>query len=318
MAAIYYFCPEIPFASMGVRILFRHVEVLARNGFNASILHAHHVVQIRDVPKVPVNYLSTPFLFTEGDVVVIPEGFGDVIEELKKSPVRRMVIALNWDYIYDAGTVHFDWRTLGVERVLTYSPFIGDLIAWSMRLPVSYFRWGVNPTLYYPPDHKDAELVFIHRKQDRIQALRKILSDRDARLATQFRWTPLQGMLESEYAAVIRRASIFLNLSRGEGLPCPMLEAMRCNTLIAGYNSIGAQRELIGSGPNQNAILAETMDYATLAMKLEPILLDLLKGDRTRIQPILQNALTTSKEYDWDAEESSIIAMWRALSAGAA
>ncbi|MGD0540372.1 MAG: glycosyltransferase [Tepidisphaeraceae bacterium] len=141
----------------------------------------------------------------------------------------------------------------------------------------------------------------------------KVLHGRDPRFVTQLKWTALQDLPETEYAAIIRRAFAFINLSRAEGLPCSLLEAMRCNTLVAGYNSIGGQRELIGAGVKQNAILAETLDYPTLAAKLEPVLIDLLNGDVSRYAPILQNAFTTAAAYDWEAEESSILEMWREI-----
>jgi hypothetical protein len=266
---------------------------------------------MQDVPRVPVQYLNAPNSLAQGDVVAVPEGYPDVTASVQNLPIRRFVIALNWDYIYRVLPGDSTWRSLGVERVLTHSPFIGDFVSWSMRLPVTVFRWGINSSLYFPQNQKRGELVYLARKQDGIDALRKTLFDRDPRFLTHLGWTPLDMLPEMEYAAIVRRAFVFLNLSRAEGLPCAPLEAMRCNTLVAGYNSIGGQRELIGSGPKQNAILAETLDYPTLAARLEPLLVDMLKGDINPYAPILQNAFTTAAGYDQESEESSILAMWR-------
>ena len=37
---IFYFCPDLEVKSGGVRRLYRHVDILVRNGFSAAILHA--------------------------------------------------------------------------------------------------------------------------------------------------------------------------------------------------------------------------------------------------------------------------------------
>ena len=308
---VFYFCPDAPLRSAGIRLLYRHVEILVRHGINASILHVDSGFQMPDVPSVPVHYLNVPNTVAQGDVVVVPEGYPGVMALLKGRPLRRFVIALSWDYVYTLMPSDCDWRSLGIERVLSNSPFIGEFISWSTRLPSTVFRWGIKPSLYFPQNNKQLEVVFIARKQERIEALQKILLARDPRYLSHVKWTALHDMSEAEYAAAIRRAFIFINLSSAEGLPCAILEAMRCNTLVAGYNSVGGQRELVGSGFKQNAILVDTLDYPTLATKLDPVLADMLNGDVRRYQPILQNALTTSAAYDWDSEESSIVGMWR-------
>jgi hypothetical protein len=311
MAAIYYFFPDIATHSAGIRILYRHVEVLVQHGFKASMLHVKPGFQMPDVPQVPTAFTETYLPLTADDVIVVPEPYPNVMATARRAGARCFAIALNWDYIYGAMPADSDWRALGVERVLTHSPMIADFVTWCMKLPTTVFHWGVNPTLYHATDKISPELVYIERKQDRIHALQNIYRSRNPRLVRDIKWTALNRLSEAEYAAIIRNAFAFLSLSRAEGLPCSHLEAMRCRTLVAGYNSVGAQRELIGHGPKQNAILAETMDYVDLAMKLEPILTDLLKGDVSAIQPVIDNAYTLSQQYDRQSEEQSIIAMWR-------
>jgi hypothetical protein len=123
----------------------------------------------------------------------------------------------------------------------------------------------------------------------------------------------LEGLSEAEYAKEVRQASIFINLSHAEGVAFAAMEAMRAGTLVAGFNSVGGQAELIGHGDRQNCILAENLDYVTLAYRIEPLLLDVLKGDMTRWQRIQQNALAFSATYTREAETQSITTMWQAL-----
>jgi hypothetical protein len=311
--SIYYFCPDATIKSAGVRTVYRHVCVLVKHGYPAWVMHVHDGFRIADAPDVPLKYLQNMRQWVSGDVIVIPELSVPLMIALKEVPIRKLVLALNWDLAFQPGTGDLDYKVLGIERVLTHSPLIGKVMAWATKLPANVFRWGINGELYYPTSEKQAEVVYIQTKQDRIDALQRVLRFHDPRLTTDIKWTALQGLSEPDYAAAIRRAAIFLNLSRAEGLPCSLLEAMRCNTLVAGYSSIGGQDDLIAHGPRQNGIRVETMDYPALAMHLAPILQNILRGDYSQHARIIQNAYDASLAYGWETEEASILELWNAL-----
>jgi Glycosyl transferases group 1 len=310
---IYYFCPDVREKSAGIRIIYRHVSVLAGHHFPATIMHTKNGFQLNDVPRVPVCYLSKFQGFVEGDIIVIPEVCHQLMRRLKEIPIRRIVMSLSWDLVFNRRAGFFDYKLLGIERVLTHSPLVADFLTWSMKLPVHLFHWGINPRHYHANKEKQREIVYIQRKQDRMDALQCALYARDPRYLEQLRWTALHGMSEPDYATVIRRATIFVNLSRAEALPCSLLEAMRCGTLVAGYSSIGGQQDLIGSGPHQNAIVVETMDYPALARQLEPVLQAMLQNDLSKYDPIIKNAQQTSELYSLEVEEASILTLWKEL-----
>jgi glycosyltransferase involved in cell wall biosynthesis len=234
--------------------------------------------------------------------------------ELAPLPVRRIVICLSWSYIYSPLPERTDWRNHKVERVLTNSSFVGDFVAWAMGLPVHRFQWGMDPKLYYhPSEEKIPQITYVARKQGAIRELRQALWSRNPEFLDRIAWLGLEGQTEADYARAVRRSSIFLNLSPAEGLPCAALEAMRSGTLVAGFNSVGGQRELIGSGEKQNCILAENQDYLTLARQLESPLVDLLAGNMSRWSGIRDNALAASAAYTREAEEASVVSLWRTL-----
>lgn len=91
---------------------------------------------------------------------------------LKDQPVRRIAIALNWRLVYYHLRSYEDWRTFGIEPVLTHSPFIADFLSWSMGLSAHVFTWGINPRLYYLDQaSKIAQIVYIQRKQNEVEEL---------------------------------------------------------------------------------------------------------------------------------------------------
>jgi hypothetical protein len=310
---IYFLSPEVTVRSAGIRILYRQVQILKRAGIDAAILYQTRDFCMPDIPAdVPVVYDRMPDLFRSGDILVIPEiASPQFLALIKPWPVRHIMIALNWQ-IYACITGQTDWRDYHVERVITHSPHIADFVQWAMGLPVQTFTWAVNANLYYPtPGAKVPQIVYIKRKEAEMPLLLHLLRSRNPQYVEAIRWVVLDNMSEVEYAAEIRRAQLFLNLSHAEGLPCSLLEAMRAGTLVAGWNSVGGKRELIGSGNSQNGIFVENLDYPELAKVLEPVLCGIIRGNLAAWEPIRANALAFSQLYNEDAEIQSVLALWK-------
>jgi hypothetical protein len=311
---IFYFCPDVVMKSAGIRTLYRHVSHLVKNGLQAAILHQNAGFQMPEVIPVPVRYLSVPGSLIAGDIVVIPEGLPNVMLQLKDAPLRRIAIAQNWSYVYVGLPEGTDWRHLGIERILTYPEHTGEFLSWAMNLPVHVFEWGIRDDLFYfRREEKERQITYIKRKQHNIEILKRVLCSRRPNYISDIRWLALDGLSEEDYAREIRRSTVFLSLSTAEGLYAPFFEAMRSGTLVGGYHGVGAQRALIPSGPNQNCVIAENEDYITLARRLEPLLADLLKGDLSDWQKLIDNGLQTSARYTLEREEASIVAIWREI-----
>ncbi len=308
---IFYFCPDLVVKSGGVRRLYRHVDILVRNGFPAEILHAKVGFVLSDQPIVPVSYLETPGVLRKNDIVVVPEGGPQVMLLLKDLPIRRFVIALSWSYIFSNLPDNVDWRNFNIERVMVVCPVIGDLISWSMGLPIHLLDFAINPDLYhYRLEDKRNKIVYIQHKARDIDAFRRLLAARNPDYVNNFEWTALNGLSETEYAAQLREASIFLNLSTAEGLVTGCLEAMLAGCVVAGFNSIGGRDVLIGEGKRQNSIMAQNGDYVSLAYRIEPLLKDLLNNNRHSWETIIQNGISAVAQHTPAVEEKSVVDFW--------
>src|SRR4051812_1728739 len=174
---ILYLCPAISYQSAGARVLYRQVQVLVQNGFPAAVMYPQRGFDNPDAPQVPIRY------FTDGvspdDIAVIPEGWVPVMQSFQSLVRRRFVISLSWDYIFNDLPDGVDWRTLGIERVLTNSQHIADFVQWTMRLPTHVFTWGIKPELYfYEPAAKRSQIVYIKRKRETVQRLLRALWSR--------------------------------------------------------------------------------------------------------------------------------------------
>jgi len=308
---ILYHCPDIQMKCAGMSRLYRHVAILNKYGFEAAILHAHQGFVLDDQPHVPIRYGS----IQEGDIVVIPESYPGIMYEIKDYPIRRFAIALSWSYLFETLPDDKDWRHFNIERTMVVSPFIGKLIQWSMNIPVHIIAAGLNDALYFQERHvKQRWISYIQRKADLVPFLKRILFARNPNYIKQIQWIPLENYNEKEYAAIIRQSSIFLNLSTAEGLVSSCLKAMRCGTIVAGFNSIGGVDTLSGTGQNQNCILAQTGDYISLSYSLEPLLIDLINGNMNRWKMLVENGLKATQAYTYAAEEKSLVEFWEKYS----
>jgi len=305
---ILYHCPDIQMKCAGMSRLYRHVAILNKHGFNAAVLHATQGFVLADQPSVPIRYGS----IQEDDIVVIPESYPGIMFEIKDYPIRRFAIALSWSYLFETLPDNKDWRHFNIERAIVVSPFIGKLIQWSMNIPVHLIIAGLNDALYFQDrSAKKIWISYIQRKANLVPYLKRILYARNPNYLNMIQWIPLENYSEKDYAAIIRQSSIFLNISTAEGLVSSCLKAMRCGTIVAGFDSIGGVDTLKGAGPDQNSILAQTGDYISLAYALEPLLIDLISGHFNQWGFLIENGLQTTLKYTYQAEEKSLVEFWK-------
>lgn len=308
---IYYFCPNINGPSAGIRRLHRHVSILHQAGFPVFLLNEKQGFDHPDMPRVPTKYLRQVGP-QKAAIFVIPEGMPRIMHQLKDHPGRRFVIALSWSYIFSTLPDGLDWRHMNIERVLAVSPVVGQMIRWSMGLPVHQLASGIDHRLYYHiPEKKQKQIAFIQRKAGHIKQLKGLIASRNPDYINKIKWVGLKGLSQQDYAAQIRRCAIFLSTSMAEGFPTSCLEAMAAGAVVAGYDGVGGRGILRADGRNQNAILSSNGDYVSLAYQLLPLLDDLLYDRMDRWQPMLAQARQTALTFSAHKEASSLITFWK-------
>jgi glycosyltransferase involved in cell wall biosynthesis len=311
---IAYYVPDIRTPSGGIKRLYRHVDFLARNGIDACVVHDRKGFSVPGTPPVPIRSFEESLKMDSTDILVIPESCPETMQALSDIPCRKFAIALGWSYIYPSLPDGIDWRNMNIERVLVVSPFVGDMISWAMGLPVHLIDFGIDPELYrYDADEKRNRIVYIARKAANVECLLRILRSRNPDFLKRIEWKAMAGLATETYAAEVRSARVFLNLSPAEGLLNSCFEAMQAGTIVAGYDSIGGAGMLIGEGERRNAILAQTGDYVTLAMRLEPVLLDMIQGNMRKWNPLIRNGRKLMELHTPEAEEQAILDFWTSI-----
>lgn len=311
--AIYYYCPQVQSPSAGIRRLYRHVSILHDAGFPAHLMFekkAGPPPDIPDVPSVPMDQAETD----KSAIFVIPEGMPRIMHQLKDHPGRRFVIALSWCYVYSTLPDNLDWRHMSIERVLTVSPAIGEMIRWSMGLPVHQLSSSIDHRLYYfNPDEKQKQIAFIARKNEHTLKLQSLLASRNPDYVNKIKWVGMDRLSQQDYASLIRQSALFLSTSMAEGFPTSCLEAMAAGAIVCGYDGVGSRDMLRSDGKSPNSLIASNGDYVALAYKMAPLLEDLIHDRMDRWDPVISSARRTADAYTAEKEASSLIAFWKPI-----
>ena len=294
MSRIFYFCPDIPQPSGGVKTLYRHVDRLRQLGWEAYIVH-----QRRDFVlswhgyTVPVLWLEDRPSFGLDDLLVFPEVMSEQIRQTAGFRGQRIVIALSWAPAYARLRPGERWQDSGIRRVMTKSPLIKRYLEWSMGIDVALIAEFVDPARYwYDPAAKAPQVAYLTRKDNSGALLQGILTRKHDRLA-KLSWQPLREMSEEVYAQHLRQASHFLTTTTQEGMHVSVLEAMACGCLVVGYAAVGGHDYMVGEGEGQNCLLVENGNLPLLGETLERVLLD----DPQRYAQVVANAVRTAQPY---------------------
>src|SRR5262245_23793093 len=159
MNRIFYLCPDIARPAGGIRRIYRHVEILNRHGYSAYIVHNSPDFKINWFSTdAPVKYLKEGVGLNRSDVLVIPETCFDTIMKPGDAQYHRVVIALNWAYIYLGLQPGKDYREAGIKDVICGSEYIREFIGRTMGIRGSVVRLGIDTDLFVPGTEKKRQI----------------------------------------------------------------------------------------------------------------------------------------------------------------
>jgi len=298
--------------SGGIKLLYHHVNLLRKHNFDAYILHINTGFRLNWFSNsVPVVYLDENLPIAPGDVVVIPEGGPQIMERFKELSLRKVVIALSYHYIFNHMKMGQNWKDFDINTVITPSKIIADFVQWSMGIKnVILFRDSIDHTLFTcVPHQKRLQIAYLGRKDTHTPLIEKILKSKD-KAFYGLEFVKIENMPVHEYANIFKQSHLYLTTSPLEGRNLSILEAMACGCICVGYHGVGAREYIIDSGPAQNFVLAENMNYLELSKQLYETVRQLKNGD-PRIETIRNNALQTASRFHPLKEEESLLRCWQ-------
>jgi len=236
---IYYLCPDYQQPSGGLRVIYRHVDLLNAAGMRASVLHHSDGFSCRWFEHSTRTLGAPSVQLTPDDILVVPEIYGPYLDRLPTGP-RLIAFNQNAYLTYDrvpAGqTVRYD----RFEAALTVSEDSAEYLRFAFPgLRVAVATNAIDPNVFFPaqtPPGRRLALIPRKRPADADQVLR-LLGDR----LRHWEVTAIAGASEAETAATLRSSAIFLAFGYQEGFGLPAAEAMASGCYVIGFHGFGGR-----------------------------------------------------------------------------
>lgn len=292
-------------ATGGHKMILRHVEALNEMGFDA-------VAYIPDGAPEPKWLQHNARLQVGGtihdtDFIVIPEDALAILKRLSNSKHRKVVFCQN----------HFYAAAFGLGLLTTaerdgYRDFMAcsnTAASWLM----TFFSNAVVTVVpafaderQFVPGPKSRLIACTPRKRELELRCIHYMFSRSCSQAAHWRWAFLRNVSEQMVAETFRRASVFLSLSRLEGLGVTTLEAMSSGCVVAGFRGQGGNEYATGS----NGYWADDDDCDGCVSALLKATTTIDTNSHTR-ELVVSAAKATANQYTYSHFLSALKAFWQ-------
>lgn len=241
---VYFLTPDHDVPSGGIRVIYRHVDLLNAAGIAAFVLHRasgfrcswfEHETKVTDFGSAVIR---------RGDLLVVSELDVDLLAQLP--PAIRYVVFnqnshLTWKRAPD-DMVRLYSSHPGLAGVVTVSGHNREMLACAFRgSPVHRVHLGIDPALFHPGRRARApRIAYMPRRgRDDARQVLQILRSRGALEGWEV--VPFDGLSHAEVAEQLRTTRIFLAFTHQEGFGLPAVEAMACGNYVIGNHGFAGR-----------------------------------------------------------------------------
>jgi len=255
MPHVYILSPDNNNASGGIKILYRHADVLNANGISASIIHQTPGFRCSWFKNnTRVTYLHDTKIGAD-DFLVIPEIFGPRMQDISALPqvspqAKFVIFNQNCRYTFLGQNIE---SVLSADLSMPYSDpnrYIATMVV--SQDSVDYIRSvfpqqkvyrihnAINVDTFTYQKAERTQICFMPRKhmEDALQVF-GILNIRGA--LDNVNVVAIENMNEGQVAEIMKQSMFFLSFGYPEGCPLPPAEAMASGCMVIGYNGFGGQ-----------------------------------------------------------------------------
>jgi len=320
---VYVLSPDNNKPSGGIKILYRHVDVLNRNGIDASVLHQNPGFRCSWFEnKTRVAYLQSTRLI-DTDFLVIPEIYGPNITGMGQMPmigskVKKVIFNQNCRYTFLGQTTETVMQRDFDLAYTHHDEFLGAIVVSEdskqyleyvfPELEVWRIHNAINVDQFSFSNQKKKQICYMPRKhaEDALQVL-GILNLRDA--LGDFKIVAIENRSEAGVAEIMKESMFFLSFGYPEGCPLPPAEAMACGCVVVGYDGFGG-REYFDPEFAYPVQIGDMTGFADIVEKL--IRLSATEPDKIRSKARKASAFV-KQTYSPSREEEDILAIWHTL-----
>jgi len=242
---VYYLVPDVDTPHGGVRVAYRHVDLLNDLGVRAAVLHAAPGFRATWFPNATRVVDHGSLRFCADDLLVVPEVYGPSMHTI--DPEARVLVFNQGAYLtFDALDLEdtrpgSPYGEIGrLEGIMTVSRDSAHLLSLSFPdVPIHIARPVVDGGLFHPgppPDRRAFAFTVTRRGPERNQVLHMLRA-----LGVDWDPVPLTGMSELQMAETLRETPLFVSFSDRDGFGLPPAEAMASGCYVVGYPGGGGE-----------------------------------------------------------------------------
>jgi hypothetical protein len=213
-------------ARASVRYIYQMAMALKNNGFNSIILH-EKPEYFGVASWLGEEYMELPHNAIEGtnlavspeDIIIIPEIYGFVMDQITKLPCGKVVLCQAYDHIFETLNPGDTWTKLGFFKCITTSErqkeMIDSIIRGMSIDVISPFISEVFEKQKFPPK----TIISVHSRdqRDTVNMIKAFYAK-----FPQYRWITfrdMRGLSESEFANAMKESfcSVWIDTTSGFG-----------------------------------------------------------------------------------------------------
>jgi glycosyltransferase involved in cell wall biosynthesis len=346
---IYYLCPDYSSHAGGVRVIYRHVDLLRRNGFEAYVVHErqgfrdpwfdndtpilgwsrqHQAIHgslaartaryirrgVSQLDSSPLHVRKpSSFEITGSDVVVIPETFGPKLSSIAPG-VPKIIFSQGTyvafaEYPADRPPVILPHRHPDVAAILVISDDSRRMIEYAFPGIKTYRVRWSLNPQYYSFEPRKIRQITYMPRKGVNEAKHVLATVQSRGAIDSYRVRTIENLDEAGVAACLRESRIFLSLGYQEGLPLPPAEAMACGAIVVGYDGFGGSEYL---RPDL-AFPVPAGDLLEFAKTLERVLTLFEESPRELLDRAERAAAYVAENYSPAREETELIQAWQEI-----
>lgn len=345
---IYFICPDNKMATGGVKQLYRQVDILNKNGFNACILHKKKNFRstwFKNETKIEYNkqlfkelnflikynkvnnfksrftkfkiQLSSLFQKSEAldknGILVFPEIYGPHFG-LVKEDMKKVIFNQNCYYTFNYYNLEDTYLTNPYEDKNTLATIVASedatkYISYAFpKLNVLRLRLGIDATLFHYSGQKKKQIAFMPRKLN--EDVTQVVNILKIRnQCKDWNFVPIEGKNEEQVAAILRESQLFLSFNYNEGFGLPPAEAMACGCTVIGYQGRGGMEYF---KPEFSYPVLDR-DIISFVEKIESFISDFDKNPSVFEEKGKAASSFILQEYSFENEEKDIVQIWKQI-----
>ena len=224
-----------------IRHIYQIALTLKNNGYNPIIIHESK--DYKGVGEWLSNeYMELPHQCIEGenlqispeDIIVIPELYGHVMDQLKNFPCGKIVLCQAYDHMLETLAPGSNWSTYGFYKCITTSEFQKKYISEIMRGASIDIIEPTIPSVFSKKDKPSKPIISIHTRDPRDTA--KIIKSFYLKYP-QFRWITfrdLRGITQTDFSKFLKESFVSVWVDNESGFGTFPLESMASGTPVIG------------------------------------------------------------------------------------